>query len=278
MCTLEDVQRVNLTLLREVDRVCRAHDITYFLDSGTLLGAVRHKGTIPWDDDADIAMTVSDYERFAALADAELAEGFSFVPPSRYGDHVFYDYIPHIVYENSRVRADDEEMRFYDGLLNHIVLDIFIIDDAPSSPARQSLQRFKLKLLYGLGWGHRYHIDYQDYAVSQKIGVWLLSHIGRLFSQRSIARAYWRCARWFEGTGSPCCFMTNYILTELDRIYRWEWFAQAVDLDYDGCRFMAPVGYHEVLTALFGDYMQLPPEDQRRPAHYDLSDPCFKIE
>ncbi len=277
MCTLEDVQRANLALLCEVDRICRKHGVTYFMDSGTLLGAVRHQGSIPWDDDVDIAMFPDEFQRFAAVASQEFSQGFSLSIPSDYGDDVFYDYIPHVIYEDSQVRDEDAKARFYQGYLNHIMLDIFIIEDAPEAKWQRKIQQLKLKFLYGLGWSRRYRLDYSDYTGPQKIGVWLLSHIGRLFSQRTVENAYWRTARAFQGTGSRFCFMSNYILNEIDCVYHKEWFAQAVDIDYEGYPLMAPVGYHEVLTTLFGDYLQLPPPEDQRPMHYDFSNPNFRV-
>ena len=62
--TIEEIQKVSLEILRHIDSFCREHNIQYFLDSGTLIGAARHKGFIPWDDDMDIRMPRPDYERF----------------------------------------------------------------------------------------------------------------------------------------------------------------------------------------------------------------------
>ncbi|KAF0226419.1 MAG: LICD family protein [Erysipelotrichaceae bacterium] len=66
--TIHDVQMVLLEMLKDIDKVCREHDIPYFLNGGSALGAVRHKGFIPWDDDADISMMIKDYRRFQAIA------------------------------------------------------------------------------------------------------------------------------------------------------------------------------------------------------------------
>ena len=66
--TVRDVQMVLLEMLKDIDQLCRKHDIPYFLNGGSALGAVRHKGFIPWDDDADISMIIEDYRKFQAIA------------------------------------------------------------------------------------------------------------------------------------------------------------------------------------------------------------------
>jgi len=277
MCTLEDVQRVNLGLLCEVDRICRAHGITYFLDSGTLLGAVRHKGFIPWDDDVDVAMLRADFERFAQVAPQELPEGYSFFTSAAYGDAVFYDFEAHISCDQSQVQAEDDETRFYGGLLNHILLDIFEIDEAPADGRLRKQQVRQLKYYYGLGWGHRYRIDFNDYTCIQKPVVWFLSRLGRGKPQSEIENGFWEAARRYEGSGSPYCYMPNYLLTEIALTYRREWYDHPIEVEFAGHRFMAPVGYDAVLRTMFGDYMKLPPEDKRCPEHYSFENTAFRV-
>ena len=81
---LSGVHAVNLKLLKEIDRICRKYKIKYALDSGTLLGAIRHGGFIPWDDDVDVVFTRANYEMFKKVARRELPEGMSFVEPDEY--------------------------------------------------------------------------------------------------------------------------------------------------------------------------------------------------
>ena len=83
---LSKVHAVNLKLLKEVDRICRKYKIKYALDSGTLLGAIRHGGFIPWDDDVDVVMTRSNYEKFLKVVRRELSEGMTFVEPDSYNN------------------------------------------------------------------------------------------------------------------------------------------------------------------------------------------------
>ena len=75
---IEDVHKKMLEILTEFDRVCKKHNLRYVLDSGTLLGAIRHKGFIPWDDDVDVAMLREDYDKFCAIANDELGEKYYF--------------------------------------------------------------------------------------------------------------------------------------------------------------------------------------------------------
>jgi lipopolysaccharide cholinephosphotransferase len=79
--TLRKMQLMELGILKEVDRVCREHDIAYFLDSGSALGAARHDGFIPWDDDIDVGMMRADYERFLSVAPEALGEQYVLSEP-----------------------------------------------------------------------------------------------------------------------------------------------------------------------------------------------------
>ena len=132
--TLEQIHAVHLELLDELDRVCKKHHIRYFIDSGTLLGAVRHKAAIPWDDDADTSMLRSEYEKFRKIVREELGEGFGFVEPSDLGEQAVWDFVPCITKLNTRLFDETEEQDYYGhGINNHINLDIFILDDVPDS-------------------------------------------------------------------------------------------------------------------------------------------------
>ena len=130
------VHEANLTILKEIDRICRKYNIRYMLDAGTLIGAVRHKGFIPWDDDADVAFTRNQYEAFMKVAPRELPDTMELLEPDSYrGGKAFYDFTPRIIYKKSKCHEDSPEMQYYEGKLNHIWVDLFILDKLPASRA-----------------------------------------------------------------------------------------------------------------------------------------------
>ena len=131
---MKKVHEANLKILKEIDRICRKYKIRYALDAGTLIGAVRHSGFIPWDDDADVVFLRSQYEAFVKVAKRELPETMELLFPDSYRDgKAFFDFTPRIIYKNSRCHADSPEMAFYGGKLNHLRVDQFIHDKLPAS-------------------------------------------------------------------------------------------------------------------------------------------------
>lgn len=128
---MKKIWAVELDLLHELDRVCRKNDITYYVDSGTLLGAIRHKGFIPWDDDADVIITRKEYERLCAVAQREFKSPYFF--QTEYSDPGTLR--GHAQLRNSLTTAilrSEKELgcRFNQG----IFLDVFVIDYLPDDP------------------------------------------------------------------------------------------------------------------------------------------------
>lgn len=186
---LTRVHEANLKLLKEIDRICRKYKIKYMIDSGTLLGAVRHQGFIPWDDDADVIFTRPNYEKFLKVAGRELPEGMTLLRPEDIrGGKVFYDFTTRIIYDNSRVHEDNEQMQFYEGKLNHIWVDLFIIDRLPESRFGAFFAKFLQKVVYGMAIAHRDRIDFSKYSLADKIRVGTLSAAGRLVPMPALFR------------------------------------------------------------------------------------------
>lgn len=266
---LTRVHEASLKLLKEIDRICRKYRIRYALDSGTLLGAIRHKGFIPWDDDADVIFTRPQYEMFLKVVERELPEGMSLLRPEQLKDgRAFYDFTARVIYDNSRMHPEeDSRMQYFEGKLNHLWVDLFVLDRLPDHPAAASTTLFLQKAIYGLSMAHRDDIDYSKYNPVDRLRVRVLSAAGRLVPmpflyklQRMVARKdrkkqtkYWYCSNY-----APDYF---YVREES------AWCEKVIDVPFEDTVLMAPAGFDPILKLLYGDYMQLPPEEKRVPAH-----------
>ncbi len=272
---LGPIHRANRDILYEIDRICRKYHIRYMLDSGTLLGAVRHKGFIPWDDDADVAFLRDDYEAFSKVVCKELPRGMCFLEPwNLRGGTVFYDFTPRIVYLNSRVRAESDETRFYEGKLNHLWVDIFILDELPEAKGAAARARTLQVLLYGLAMGHRFQLDYGKHSPVGRLAIRLLSGVGKRIPMRTIFRWQRRAAVKDKKGRSRLLYYSDYQPDFLWVTAERGWCDESEDLPFEDLTLMVPKGWHPLLTQLYGDYMELPPAGERVPAH---SDSCLSV-
>lgn len=268
---LTKVHQANLSMLKEIDRICRKYRISYMLDAGTLLGAVRHKGFIPWDDDADIVFTRPNYEAFLKVVKRELPKGMSFLDcGSLRGGKAFYDFTSRIIYDKSQMHEANEEMQYYEGKLNHLWVDLFVLDRLPANKAAAKLTILLHKAVYGMSMGHRHHLDFSKYSLAEKLFVGLLSTAGRLVPMKLLFRQQRFLALKDKKSRGSLWYYSNYQPDYLYVILQKEWCEETVDLPFEDTQLMAPKGYHEVLTWIYGDYKRLPPKDQQKPAHSSM--------
>ena len=262
------VQEANLKILKELDRICEKFRIPYVLDSGTLLGAIRHGGFIPWDDDADVVMPRNGWEAFRKVAARELPEGMKLVLPDSYGEGKrFYDFTPRIIYEYSQRREPGAEDAYYDGKLNHLWVDIFILDRLPDSPAAAKAVLLRHKALYLLAMGHRFHLDMKKYPVKLKLPVLGGSTAGKLLPMRQIFRMQEQLARCANRKKTSFWYYSNYEPGFIDIRLEDSWVRDRIRIRFEDTTLSIPAHYDEVLKSIYGDYMTLPPKEERRPSH-----------
>lgn len=268
---LSKVHEVNLKLLKEIDRICRKYKIKYALDAGTLLGAIRHGGFIPWDDDVDIVMTRKNYEMFAKVVRRELAEGMTFVEPNEYhGGKAFFDFVPRILYDKSQKFAESEKMAFYDDKISKLWVDIFILDALPGGKIAKPMTKLAHCVVYGLALGHRYQINYSDYQGIMKLFVGVLSNIGKLIPFPVVYKMWIMLCRMNMKKNTLLYFYTNYApnwyYVEMERA----WDDQVKRVPFENTELYIPEGWEQCLTQLYGDYMKLPPKEKQVPEHSDM--------
>jgi len=265
---LTKVHQANLGILKEIDRICRKHGIQYLLDAGTLLGAVRHKGFIPWDDDADVAFTRTNYEAFLQVVRSELPEDMELLEPKdlRKGK-AFYDFTARIIYKKSRTHEDTAEMKYYEGRLNHLWVDLFTIDELPENKISSTVTLLLHTVIYGLSMGHRYKLDLRKYSLLNGICVGILALIGKLIPMGVLRKLQYWAAVKDRKKKSSLRYYSNYQPDYLYVTLKKEWCEETVDLEFEDTKLMAPKGWHEVLTWIYGDYKKLPPKEKQVPSH-----------
>lgn len=276
---LTRVHEANLKILKEIDRICRKYKIRYMLDAGTLLGAVRHQGFIPWDDDADIAFTRSNYNAFMKVVRRELPDTMELVTPDSFqGGKAFYDFTARIIYKNSQMHENTEEMQYYDGKLNHLWVDLFTIDELPQKKWAANVTLLMHKIIYLLSMGHRHHLDFAKYSPFYKVAVGVVSTIGRIVPMKWLFRLQQMVAVKDRKDRSNLRYYSNYQPDYLYVTLQKEWCDDVVDLDFCDTKLMAPKHWHEVLTWIYGEYMTLPPKEKRVPAHSSIEIQIFDDE
>ena len=268
---MEKLHCAQFALLNEFDRVCRNHDLKYYLAAGTLLGAVRHSDFIPWDDDVDVYLKRKDYEKFLQYKD-EFEFPFELHVPSD-KDTYFWDYTTRLVYKKSQLKFNKSENEFYNHTDNeYLFLDIFVLDKARGG-LRNTLQLAGLKIVYGLAMSRRYAIDYSEYkGVLSKCQVFVLSHLGKLFQMKTLFRMYNNISVKYNSDLKAMYEQpTNITVKFLGKLfYKKEWHSKTVRMPIRKKDFLCPEAYEEILKSIYGDYMSLPPEKDRKPDHVDV--------
>lgn len=257
---LRKVQLTQLEIAKEIKRVCEENGIGYFLCCGTLLGAVRHQGFIPWDDDLDIGMLRADYEKFCSIAPEKLRPQFCM--QSWYTE-------PAYALPFGKVRMRNTLYMEAKGSLleeNGFYVDIFPFDNAPVDAAEQGKHAkklcglFRMKLMKS-GWKPWMENDRVNWK--KRIGYLYYQLSAALSSSADLVSRYDALAVSQPESGVLC---RQRGLSRLD-CYQKEWYEAFTELSFEGESFRVPANYDAVLTAQFGDYMQLPPEDQRENRH-----------
>ena len=257
---LQTLRSIQKDMLREVDRICRKHGIRYFLSGGSMLGAARHGGYIPWDDDIDVGMLREEFVKFKAAAPSELDERFSYQSfANRNGYHYFFD----------RITAKDTYFasRYSDSfdMPKGISVDIFVYDNVPDSRSAQ-YRHWKRLMRKRLFMNVRWKDEPRGEGASKLISKLLLP-ILRLKSMDAYSASYDKATRKYEKRDAKMI-----MVPATDHIWREcmpkEWFTEVIPWKLDGVDTFMPVGYDGFLRIWYGeDYMRLLPLCRRRPYH-----------
>ena len=243
--SLRACQLKQLSILKVIDDICRKHDLKYWLDGGTLLGAVRHRGFIPWDDDIDIAMDYQDMKRFAEVAPKELPEGLFLQSPET---------DPHVKEQMVKVRDlnslyIEKGDNFVDDYVKGIFVDIFPFEAHPDMP-KSWLQRLAKGITKSNSILHHPHTySLRAFAEFFWFGGKLLLY-----------QAVWTLLRLVLPSSRYANIpkMNGYGITH-DR----ETVLPLSTIQFEDTAFPAPHDPDQYLRNIYGNYMEIPPVEKR---------------
>lgn len=250
---IEEQKTIQKNILDEVVAFCEKNEIRYFLAYGTLLGAIRHKGYIPWDDDIDIHMPRPDYERFIELYNREKDSEYKVV--SHELDRRYEVPFAKIYRKGTIVNEF-----FYKQSVFGVYVDIFPIDGIKSKwqayICGQCVRFMYIKTM----------IFCKSQTFARKARLFTTKMILLPFSSHFILKSMRRIATRhnYEDCGQVCSFGSRTAMREL---LPRDVFDNYVTVTFEGKEYRAPKGYEKYLTQKYGDYMQLPPEDRRVSTH-----------
>lgn len=244
---LRACQLKQLSILEEIDRICQRHQINYWLDGGTLLGAVRHGGFIPWDDDIDIAMRQDDLERFINIAPAELREGLFLQTPQTEPES-----------KEPIIKVRDLNSFYVEGADNFaadyqkgLYVDIFPMTAYPTLP-RQWVKRITLGIS-------------KSYSILRK---------AHYYSLRSFAEFFWFGVKYLLCTSlwkvlstlrPKDTYFSNILINNgYGIMHRQDSIFPTSTITFEGKTFRAPSNPDAYLSDLYRNYMEVPPEEKRK--------------
>ena len=248
---LRKVQLEQLKMLDEVVRLCKKHNLDYYLIGGTLIGSQRHKGFIPWDDDIDIAMKRNDYDKFINIAQKELKKPYKILHYSTDNEYSFY-----LIMKETPITAN-------------VSIDILPIDGIPNNKIMRVIHKLKVYYYRCLaGFVNIKKIRKKKRSIIEKILIKFgnITNIGKRIDLKKVRVKNDRFVRKYKYDDSKMVgtFYGNYGFHE---VVPKKYFGNGSTVEFESKRYQAPEMVHEYLTHMYGDYMTLPPKSKRVGHH-----------
>ena len=251
--TQEEIKKVQLEVLKEFHDFCMAHSLKYSLCAGTLLGAIRHKGYIPWDDDIDVMMPRREYLRLLNIYKSD--------------DFTLYHYSRKKSYMITYAKLCSNKTYVVEGVTYEsdygVDIDIFPLDFFPDTKEESQKWSDHLGLLKDIR-------NVKNIKLSHSRSLWKNIRLAFLHLLALPIPMHWLVKR-VDKVAQKYAYKTDGFLGNMTNGYRMKernpMAKGLIDVDFEGHTFKAIDNYDEYLRGLFNDYMQLPPEDKRKSTH-----------
>ena len=256
--TLRKLQMVELSILIDIDAFCRKHEINYSLYGGTALGAVRHHGFIPWDDDVDICMIRNDYDRFLSLWRKERPKGYYLQGTDDRANRESHSKIR----KEGTLYCSREELK--EQGCHGIWVDVFVLDKVPekNGKARKRIVRaaairavYTRRYPYTKGSKRLYYLSKIMLLLPERLQIIVIKKCNQKITKyKDMETGYYP-----KSNASVGAVLNSRLPADMMKRF--------TDIDFEGKKLMITAIYDEYLKCDFGDYMTLPPEEKRICIH-----------
>lgn len=268
MSDIKIIQDKILSILKEFINICEENNLTYYALGGTLLGAVRHKGFIPWDDDIDIGMPREDYEKFKKIASNVLPENYKFLSE----DTLNYKKAFSVIRDDSTkiiMNYSNEEQE------ESLWIDIFPLDGMPSNPLKKKYHSYRYLYTRMMVQLSQFNSLVNQKKENRPWFEKVIIRIANVVKIEKVVSFSWAQKKYLQTIKKYSFnegFAGNYTgAYKLREIVPSDYFGQPVLLQFEDLKLSCPHKFREYLTAIYGaDYMQLPPEEKRVFHHYEI--------
>lgn len=256
--TLKHLQSLELKILKEFIKICEDNDLTYYMYAGSLLGTIRHQGFIPWDDDLDVIMFRDDFEKFKKIFMTNPHEKIKLLSCETEED--YFHLLSKLTLKDTLFEEKwVSQVNFHIG----VNMDIFVLDDLSDNNLKRSYQLKKSFLYNKLLIMSKIKLD--DLPFLSK----LITHTGYYILNLFGIKPRWlnkRCLNFLKKYKNPNCefvFDISATAEEYPQIFNKKEFKKVQKAKFEDIEVNVPANYDEILKSLYGDYMKLPPEEDR---------------
>lgn len=256
---LEQIKKIEIDVIKEIKRICEKHNIKFFLVGGSILGAVRHKGFIPWDDDLDIGMLRDDYEKFRKVAPLELSDKYVYQSPKTEKNS-------HYIFDKIRLKDTFFSTKFSDqfAIENGLFIDILVYDKTAKSKKMQKLHINMLR-----AWNRAINVRWVNHPrenIAYRLSKVLLP-VMRLFPWGFYHAVYNGLLKLFRHSKSQ--WAIDGVGQNLYKgAFPIAWFEETIDVPFDDTTFPIPKEYDAYCRHWYGNnYMSLLPYSERYSGH-----------
>jgi lipopolysaccharide cholinephosphotransferase len=274
---LNDTQRYILYVLQEVTRVLEELNIPYFMQGGTMLGAIRHGGFIPWDDDVDLGIPRADYDRLLKEVSARLPENLELRTYDDETDHHYY--FARIVDKRYQIRR----MGSIEERLENIWVDLFPLDGMPNGFVSRQWHKMRLlvtRLKFHLSCFEKVNIKRPGRPLVERIIIRfaMITHVGSWWNTRKQLDKLDRLLKKYPPEKSRYLVnFTGQTSFKFNEMFRKEIYGQGKAYAFEDMVLIGPEQYDPYLKSLYGDYMT-PPKESDRNAHAAELVPVEEVE